>query len=104
MVIFSEALFPPEIGRLKKLVVLLLDNNLFEAKEPKDWGFITQLTNCSQLQELGLSSNRFGGVLPDSISNLSTSLQILALGNNKISGSIPEDVSRLISLRSLDFI
>jgi Leucine-rich repeat (LRR) protein len=100
---FFRGIISPEIGRLEKLRFLLLHVNLFEAKEPKDWEFITQLTNCSQLQELGLSANKFGGVLPDSISNLSTSLDILTLGNNKISGSIPEDVSRLIRLRTLDF-
>ncbi|WVZ51072.1 hypothetical protein U9M48_002254 [Paspalum notatum var. saurae] len=100
---FFSGIISPEIGRLRKLKFVLLDSNLFEAKEPNDWGFITELTNCSQLQELGLSANKLGGVLPDSISNLSTSLHILDVGNNKISGSIPKDISHLINLRLLSF-
>ncbi|KAG8090012.1 hypothetical protein GUJ93_ZPchr0011g27136 [Zizania palustris] len=100
---FFSGRVPREIGRLKKLKYLLLYTNLFEAEAPKDWEFMTELTNCSQLQELALSDNKFGGVLPDSISNLSTSLNRLLLGYNKISGGIPKDISNLINLRVLDF-
>lgn len=95
-------IFPRDIGRLRNLSILLLDNNLFEAHEPRDWGFITELTNCSQLRLLGLGGNKFGGVLPDSLSNLSTSLYDLQLGSNKITGNIPEGISNLINLHNLD--
>ncbi|KAF7045858.1 hypothetical protein CFC21_054921 [Triticum aestivum] len=94
---------PSDIGRLGNLNFLLIQNNLFEANEPRDWEFITHLANCSQLQELGLAGNKFGGVLPaGSLSNLSTSLYDLELGANKITGSIPEDISNLVNLRNLD--
>nr|QCD25033.1 leucin-rich receptor-like kinase [Triticum aestivum] len=95
-------IIPRDIGRLRNLSILLLGNNLFEAHEPRDWGFITELTNCSQLGLLGLDGNKFGGVLPDSLSNLSTSLCDLQLGSNKITGNIPEGISNLINLQKLD--
>ncbi|XP_044979736.1 receptor kinase-like protein Xa21 [Hordeum vulgare subsp. vulgare] len=96
-----SGIFPRDIGRLRNLSTLLLDNNLFEVHEPRDWGFITELTNCSQLRLLGLGGNKFGGVLPDSLSNLSTSLYDLQLGSNKITGNIPEGISNLINLHNL---
>lgn len=92
----------PDIGRLQNLYILLLDNNLFEAHEPRDWEFITELTNCSQLRVLGLGGNKFGGVLPESLSNLSTSVYELQLGSNKITGNIPEGISNLVNLHHLD--
>lgn len=92
---------PPEVGRLKNLTWLQLSGNLLQAKEPKDWEFMTALTNCSQLKSLGLGLNMFEGVLPDSVSNLSTSLKVLVFEGNKISGSIPKDIGNLNSLQNL---
>ena len=91
-----RGIVPPEIGRLTKLKFLILRNAFFEAKEPKDWEFLTTLTNCSQLQIIGLSYCRLAGVLPDSISNLSTSLTTLSFGHNSISGSLPRDIGNLL--------
>ncbi|XP_062196969.1 receptor kinase-like protein Xa21 isoform X2 [Phragmites australis] len=100
---FLSGIIPAEIGRLRNLKFLVLRNALFEAKEPQDWQFVTALTNCSQLQIIGLSFCRLEGVLPDSVSNLSTSLKLLSFGHNPISGSIPRDIGNLFNLRSLDF-
>lgn len=98
---FFSGIIPSEIGRLRNLILLQLNWNLLEAKEPKDWEFITALTNCSRLQILGLSGNKFGGVLPDSFSNLSASLTYIDLEDNQISGSIPDGISNLLSLQIL---
>ncbi|XVF83060.1 hypothetical protein PTKIN_Ptkin16aG0102100 [Pterospermum kingtungense] len=49
-------------------------------------------------RELVLHMNRFGGVLPDSIANLSTQLGTLYMGGNRISGSIPEGIANLVNL------
>ncbi|KAL6843017.1 hypothetical protein ACP4OV_027330 [Aristida adscensionis] len=99
---FLSGIMPPEIGGLINLNWLEFAENLFEAKEPKDWTFLTALTNCSLLQVLEFSHNNFRGVLPDSFSNLSTSLTYLSLEDNKISGSIPKDIGNLINLQSLE--
>ncbi|KAL6654820.1 hypothetical protein ACP70R_008285 [Stipagrostis hirtigluma subsp. patula] len=93
---------PPEIEKLRNINWLQLSNNLLEAKEPKDWAFIPALTNFSQLQILDLGANKFRGVLPDSLSNLSNSLTFLSISVNEVSGGIPKDIGNLISLQSLD--
>ncbi|CAN6372475.1 unnamed protein product [Urochloa humidicola] len=97
-----NGIIPPEVGRLRNLSVLQLFRTLLQAKEPKDWQFLTALTNCSQLQMLTLSNCKFEGVLPDSISNLSASLSHLVLAGNRISGSVPEDIGNLINLQTLE--
>uniref|UniRef100_A0A0E0IUH5 Receptor kinase-like protein Xa21 n=1 Tax=Oryza nivara TaxID=4536 RepID=A0A0E0IUH5_ORYNI len=97
-----SGIVPPEIGRLTNLQRLVLLETLLEAKEPKDWEFFTALTNCSQLQFLELGVSRFGGILPDSVSNLSTSLIQLNVNDNTISGSIPDDISNLKNLQYFD--
>ncbi|EAY81359.1 hypothetical protein OsI_36531 [Oryza sativa Indica Group] len=98
---FFSGTVPSELGMLKNLEQFLLFATLLEAKEPRDWEFITALTNCSRLKILELGASRFGGVLPDSLSNLSTSLQTLSLQYNTISGHIPKDIGNLIGLQSL---
>uniref|UniRef100_A0A0E0F6S4 non-specific serine/threonine protein kinase n=1 Tax=Oryza meridionalis TaxID=40149 RepID=A0A0E0F6S4_9ORYZ len=106
MIILGANLFngivPQEIGRLRKLEQLVLTQTLVGAKEQKDWEFITALANCSQLQVLVLRMCEFGGVLPNSLSSLSTSLKYLSLSYNNISGSIPKDIGNLFNLQVLD--
>ncbi|KAJ1270231.1 hypothetical protein BS78_06G038300 [Paspalum vaginatum] len=97
-----SGIVPPEIGRLAQLQRLVLLETLLEAKEPKDWEFFVALTNCSQLQFLELGLSKFSGVLPDSVSNLSTSMIALNIHDNAISGSFPGGISNLINLQYLD--
>ncbi|BAH95336.1 receptor kinase-like protein Xa21 [Oryza sativa Japonica Group] len=92
---------PPEIGRMRNLQRLELPETLLEAKETNDWKFMTALTNCSNLQEVELGGCKFGGVLPDSVSNLSSSLVSLSIRDNKISGSLPRDIGNLVNLQYL---
>ncbi|KAL6654822.1 hypothetical protein ACP70R_008287 [Stipagrostis hirtigluma subsp. patula] len=95
-----SGIVPREIGGLRNLQALLLAETLLEAKEPNDWKFIAALANCSQLRMLYLSSCNFGGIIPASLSNLSTSLTHLFLGENKILGRIPEDIDKLFNLQA----
>lgn len=53
------------------------------------------------VRKSGIGENNFEGVLPDSISNLSTSLIHLVLEDNKISGSIPRDIGNLVNLQGI---
>jgi receptor kinase-like protein len=95
-------IIPPEIGRLRNLQALLLAETFLEDKEPNDWKFITALANCSRLRLLYLSDSNFEGVIPASLSNLSTTLTYLDLSTNKISGSIPRDIGNLLNLQTLN--
>ncbi|XP_065623765.1 probable LRR receptor-like serine/threonine-protein kinase At3g47570 [Quercus suber] len=53
------------------------------------------------MNDLEFVENRFEGVLPSSIGNLSTKLTILLLGSNKISGTIRVAMQNLINLIAL---
>ena len=55
------------------------------------------------LEKLCLSHNHFTGVLPDSLSALSTSLQQLYVGHNHLSGPLPcGALKHLTKLKTLD--
>uniref|UniRef100_A0A0E0IUH7 Receptor kinase-like protein Xa21 n=1 Tax=Oryza nivara TaxID=4536 RepID=A0A0E0IUH7_ORYNI len=99
---FLSGVVPGEIGRLRNLSHLILFSNLVGTEQPNDWGFITALTNCSQLIDLDLTDNKLRGALPGSFSNLSVSLSSIRLGSNKITGSIPEDIGNLIGLQVIN--
>ncbi|XVF82583.1 hypothetical protein PTKIN_Ptkin16aG0061300 [Pterospermum kingtungense] len=92
---------PNNLGNLRNLQIFVLDYNHLGSAKAGDLDFVSSLTNCSQLQELVIHRNRFGGVLPTSIANLSTQLQLLFLGQNQISGSIPEGIGNLVNLNGL---
>ncbi|KAI0524096.1 hypothetical protein KFK09_003460 [Dendrobium nobile] len=90
------------IGNLKNLSNVLFGGNFLQARDIKEWSFITALTNCTNLKELDLGSNEFEGILPQSIVNLSTTLAYFSLTWNKISGNIPKEIGNLIGLNLLN--
>ncbi|KAK2427416.1 putative LRR receptor serine/threonine-protein kinase [Trifolium repens] len=91
----------PNLGKLQSLRLLHLSRNNLGNNSTKDLEFLNSLTNCSKLQALDFSTNDFGGSLPNSIGNLSTSLDRLYLGSNQIYGQIPTELGNLISLSVL---
>ncbi|XP_077215470.1 putative receptor-like protein kinase At3g47110 [Tasmannia lanceolata] len=92
---------PANLGSLVYLQRLGVWGNQLGTGKDDDLGFITSLTNCSHLTLLVARQNRFGGVLPRSIVNLSTQLRILSLGHNQIVGSIPSQIGNLFNLQIL---
>ncbi|KAG2586963.1 hypothetical protein PVAP13_5NG087681 [Panicum virgatum] len=93
---------PHTVGKLQALRILHLDINMLEANNRKGWEFITSLSNCSQLQQLIISSNTaLTGHLPSSIVNLSTTLQWLRFSDTSIWGSIPAAIGNLVGLERL---
>ncbi|XP_042482646.1 probable LRR receptor-like serine/threonine-protein kinase At3g47570 [Macadamia integrifolia] len=88
-------------GGLSKLTLLSLALNHLGTGEADDLNFIDTLTNCSSLTRLEIGDNLFGGVLPNSIANLSTQLSDLSLSKTQISGDIPMGIGNLVNLQFL---
>ncbi|KDO42815.1 hypothetical protein CISIN_1g039720mg [Citrus sinensis] len=86
---------------LPNLSKLYLGRNNLGTRTSTDLDFITLLTNCSKLVKLGLVFNRFGGALPHSIANLSTTMTLIAMAGNQISGTIPPEIRNLFNLNGL---
>ncbi|XP_062004695.1 probable LRR receptor-like serine/threonine-protein kinase At3g47570 [Rosa rugosa] len=98
---FTGKLPAESLGRLKRLVRLYFDLNRLGSGQAGGLNFLNFLTNCTSLEVLGLSYNRFGGELPASIANLSTQLKVLTLGGNLIHGSLPTGIGNLVNLTLL---
>ncbi|KAF7838117.1 putative leucine-rich repeat receptor-like serine/threonine-protein kinase [Senna tora] len=65
--------------------------------------FFASLKNLSNLQELELAGNHFGGKLTHTIGDLPVSLVQLHLDDNLIYGSIPPHIANLVNLTLLNF-
>ena len=67
-----------------------------------DLNFIYSLTNSSKLKQMSFYSISFGGVLPKSLTNLSTQLiNVLNIGGNQFVGTIPLGISNFVNLIEL---
>ncbi|XP_068331046.1 probable LRR receptor-like serine/threonine-protein kinase At3g47570 [Pyrus communis] len=93
----------PSLARLSNLHWFQLDDNNLGNNEEGDLDFISSLVNCTNLEVLSLGHNYFGGLLPKSISNLSTKLRKISFHDNQIHGNIPVGVGNLINLERLGF-
>ncbi|XAR50697.1 Non-specific serine/threonine protein kinase [Bertholletia excelsa] len=85
---------------------ILGKNNLSIETGSSELSFLTSLTNCTSLQSLIIKDNPWGGVLPNSIGNLSTALErFMAAGKdlsrNQISGNITSTIGAFQSLTYL---
>ncbi|KAJ0028779.1 hypothetical protein Pint_36327 [Pistacia integerrima] len=74
--------FPPRIGDLQKLNILILSGCSFSGIIPEEIG------NLGELSFLDLKSNFFSGPIPPSLGKLSK-LYWLDLADNQLTGTIP---------------
>ncbi|KAK6227839.1 hypothetical protein SCA6_000179 [Theobroma cacao] len=93
---------PNDVGNLKNLQQFRICGNYFGNGKAGDLDFLSSLSNCSRLKILALDENRLGGLLPESIGNLSIQLNKLSLAWNLISGNIPDGIGNLVNLILLD--
>ncbi|KAG8092833.1 hypothetical protein GUJ93_ZPchr0012g19546 [Zizania palustris] len=96
-----QGVVPPDIGKLQHLAVLNLQFNQLDDRWEKDWPLMAALGNCTRLFALSLSSNKFQGVLPASVANLTAGMEQLLMNANRISGAIPPEIAKLSNLRTL---
>ncbi|XP_050379433.1 LRR receptor-like serine/threonine-protein kinase EFR [Argentina anserina] len=92
---------PERFGNLRGLIRLNFGINRLGSGKAGDLNFLNSLANCTSLESLGVSLNRFGGELPASMANLSTQLKFLILGSNLIHGGIPMGLGNLVNLTAL---
>ncbi|XP_055826746.1 probable LRR receptor-like serine/threonine-protein kinase At3g47570 [Solanum dulcamara] len=90
----------PPLGNLLNMRRFLVAFNHLGKGEADDLSFIDTLVNATSLELLELNTNNFGGILPASVSNLSSELIELSLSYNQISGEIPRGISNLTKLEA----
>uniref|UniRef100_A0A7N0TA41 non-specific serine/threonine protein kinase n=1 Tax=Kalanchoe fedtschenkoi TaxID=63787 RepID=A0A7N0TA41_KALFE len=89
---------PQGLHRLQSLARLNLEYNNLGSGNEGDLDFITSLTNLTGLKRLNIRRNLLGGMIPNSVGNLSGTLENLLFGYNMISGHIPVEIGNLGNL------
>ncbi|KAG2702594.1 hypothetical protein I3843_06G090800 [Carya illinoinensis] len=85
----------PNIGNLKNLQSVLLQNNNISGPIP------SEIEKLQKLRTLDLSNNNFTGQLPNNLLHLKN-LQYLRLNNNSLSGVIPPALANMTQLSFVD--
>ncbi|KAK2633255.1 hypothetical protein EUGRSUZ_L00221 [Eucalyptus grandis] len=101
---FSENNFTgkvPSFSKIRGLYWININLNNLGGEQSTDLDFLCSLTNSTKLEFLSIDANAFRGLIPDCISNLSTTLSTFDLGNNYIYGTLPSGIGSLINLERL---
>ncbi|CAN1137344.1 Probable LRR receptor-like serine/threonine-protein kinase At3g47570 [Linum perenne] len=91
----------PSMTSSNKLMKFRIGNNSLGSGKANDLSFLSSLTNATNLDDLDIQINNFGGSLPQHLGNLSTRLKRLVINDNKISGNIPREIQYLVNLEVL---
>ncbi|KAL6124715.1 hypothetical protein ACLB2K_077226 [Fragaria x ananassa] len=91
----------PSLQKLFGLWEFVIGDNYIGSGKASDFSFLSDLTNSTQLGTLDLTANNFGGMLPLSLWNFSTSLSAFSVLNNQIHGSIPNGIGKLVNMEIL---
>ena len=109
-----------EIGYLKGLIYLIIDNNALKGTLPTEIGNLerlqlidtaknnlsgtipTQLEHLTRLKYIFLDMNKLTSTIPSEFGNI-IELNHINLSNNSLSGTIPSELERFEKLRSFSF-
>ncbi|KAK3442591.1 hypothetical protein EUGRSUZ_B02933 [Eucalyptus grandis] len=91
----------PSLENLHKLQRFLVSANHLGSGGPHDLSFLCSLGNATGLKWLRIDDNSFGGIMPDCLSNFSTTLTKLNRGGNPTFGEMPREIGNLVNLGSL---
>ncbi|KAL3729683.1 hypothetical protein ACJRO7_026766 [Eucalyptus globulus] len=91
----------PSFSKIRGLYRFNIALNNLGGEQSIDLDFLCPLTNSTKLKFLAILDNAFRGLIPDCISNLSTTLSTFLLGNNYIFGTLPSGIGNLINLEDL---
>ncbi|KAK3419903.1 hypothetical protein EUGRSUZ_G00662 [Eucalyptus grandis] len=91
----------PSLSKIRGLYRFNIGSNNLGGEQSTDLDFLCSLTNSTKLKVLEISDNAFRGLIPDCISNLSTTLYMFGLAYNHISGTSPSGIGSLINLEIL---
>ncbi|CAL5363810.1 unnamed protein product [Camellia sinensis] len=91
----------PALDKQHKLRWFAVAFNNLGSGHSGDLDFLYSLINATSLVEINFHCNNFGGMLTETIGNLSTNLQNMNLNQNQILGSIPYGIGNLINLENL---
>ncbi|XVF83954.1 hypothetical protein PTKIN_Ptkin16aG0535900 [Pterospermum kingtungense] len=91
----------PSFQKLQRLQKFLIFRNLLGSDKANNLNFLCSLTNNTSLKWVDISWNNFGGILPECIANLSTSIILFNTEGNGIVGTIPTGFGNLINLETL---
>ncbi|KAG8480054.1 hypothetical protein CXB51_025166 [Gossypium anomalum] len=91
----------PSLEKLDNLANLLLGTNHLGNGREGDLNFLCSLVNNTKIETIDIQTNNFGGILPECITNFSSTLLFLVTENNKILGKIPDGIGNLINLQVL---
>uniref|UniRef100_A0A453TB15 Receptor kinase-like protein Xa21 n=1 Tax=Aegilops tauschii subsp. strangulata TaxID=200361 RepID=A0A453TB15_AEGTS len=109
---------PSSLGNLSRLAILSLAANHLEGSIPEGIGnnphlvFLQLAMNnlsahlgrsLPSIQQFGFGNNRFTGVVPPSLTNISR-LQLFDVANNGFSGVVPSDLGKLQYLRWFNLV
>uniref|UniRef100_A0A7N2LE03 non-specific serine/threonine protein kinase n=2 Tax=Quercus lobata TaxID=97700 RepID=A0A7N2LE03_QUELO len=92
----------PSLDKLNRVRLISIAENQLGNGGANDLSFLCSLSNATNLRDLEINTNNFGGELPTCIGNISTSLTFFYLNNNKISGNIPSVIGNLINLEDIE--
>ncbi|KAK2633225.1 hypothetical protein EUGRSUZ_L00172, partial [Eucalyptus grandis] len=94
----------PSFSKIRGLNRFGIAGNNLGGEQSTDLDFICSLTNSTKLKILDIAKNAFRGLIPNCISNLSTTLSAFGLAHNHISGTLPSGIGNLINLEVLQML